>query len=194
MPDVVTGGRGHPARTVGTVGTVGAVRTVPTRTRLLVVAVLALLAVGDASARRLEVDALLERAGQGQATVAFADRRLAATVQYASPQLASPTAPAAVRADLQALVRREAAGQVPGLQRRRDEAAGTPVAPWHRATLRARAAYVRHLEARLARLEAASTELSTLYVRWPGLDERLQDARDALTVVAGRARTGAVLG
>ena len=182
MPDVVTGGRGHQ------------VSRVPTRTRVLVVAVLALLAVGDVQARRLEVDGLLERARQGQATVAFADRRVAATVQYASPQLTSPTAPVAVRADLQALVRREAAGQVPALQRRRDQAAGTPVAPWHRATLRARAAYVRHLDARLARLEAATTDLSTLYVRRPGLDERLQDARDAFTAVAGRARAGAVLG
>lgn len=182
MPDVVTGGRAQP------------VRTVPVRTRLLVVAVLALLAVGDAQARRLEVDALLERARQGQATVVFADRRLAATVQYASPQLTSPTAPAAVRADLSALVRREAAGQVPALQRRRDAAAGTPVAPWHRATLRARAAYVRHLEARLARLQAASADLSSLYVRRPGLAERRQEARDALTAVAGRARARAVLG
>ena len=80
-----------------------------TAARLLAVALLVLLGVADAQARRLEVDALVERAREGQATVAFADRRLAATVQYASPQLTSPTAPLAVRADLQALVRREAA-------------------------------------------------------------------------------------
>ena len=182
VTDVLSGGGGHP------------VGRLPAPARLLLVAVLVLLGVGDLQARRLEVDGLLERVRQGQATVAFADRRLAATVQYASPQLTSPTVPIAVRTDLQALVRREAAGQVPALQRRRDEAAAAPIAPWHRAAHRAREAYVLHLDARLARLEAATTDLSTLYVRQPGLDGRLQDARDALTAVAGRARTSAALG
>ena len=187
MTDVLSGGSGggHPHRR-RPAGRPAA--------RLLAVALLVLLGVADAQARRLEVDALVERARQGQATVAFADRRLAATVQYASPQLTSPTAPLAVRADLQALVRREAAGQVVRLQGRRDEVARTPVAPWHRSVRRARAAYLWHLDARVARLAAASTDLSTLYERRPGLDERLQQARDALTAVAGAGRTRDVLG
>ena len=190
MTDVLTGGAtvrpaGHPHG-----GTAG--RTLAAR--LLAAALLVLLAVADAQARRLEVDALVERAREGQATVAFADRRLTATVQYASPQLTSPTAPLAVRADLQALVRREAAGQVVGLRGRRDEVARTPAAPWHRSVRRARAAYVRHLDARLARLAAASIDLSTLYERRPGLDQRLQQARDALTAAAGAGRAREVLG
>ena len=168
-------------------------RTVSTPVRALLVTLLVLLGVADAQARRLEVDALLDRARAGQSTVAFADRRLAATVEYASPQLASPTAPAAVRADLQALVRREAAGQLPALLRRRDQAERSPVLPWHRTTRQARAAYVRHLDARVARLTAVSTDLAALYVRRPGLDQRLQAARDALTAAAGTERAGDAL-
>ena len=166
----------------------------PGHVRLLLGAVLGLLLVGDAAARRLEADALLERARQGQATVTYADRRISATVQYASPQLSSPTAPAAVRADLRALVRREAAGQVASLQRRRDEAASTPALPWHRTHRRARTAYVAHLDARLARLRTVSEDLSALYVPQPGLEERLQAARTALAAAVGAARTRDVLG
>jgi len=178
VTDVLAGGRDH-RRPVA---------------QLLGVALLVLLVVADGQARRLEVDGLVQRVREGQATVAFADRRLAGTVQYASPQLTSPTAPVAVRADLQALVRSEAAGQVPALTRRRDAAARTPVAVWHRSARQARAAYVRHLDARLARLTAASTDLSTLYKRRPELDERRQQARDALAAAAGQARSRGLLG
>ena len=162
--------------------------------RLLLGAVLVLLLVGDGAARRLEADALLDRARDGQATVAFVDRRLAATVQYASPQLTSPTAPAAVRDDLQALVRREAAGQVADLQRSRDQAEGSPVLPWHRTHRRARAAYVAHLDARLAWLRAVSQDLSPLFARQPGLQEQLETARAALVAAVGDRRTKDVLG
>ena len=167
---------------------------VPVHVWLLLGAIVGLLLVGDGVARRLEADALLDRARQGQATVAFADRRVTATVQYASPQLTSPDAPAAVRADLQALVRREAAGQVASLRRRRDQADRTPVLPWHRPLRRARTAYVAHLDARLARLQAVSQDLSALYIRPPGLEEQLQAARTALAAAAGAARTQDVLG
>lgn len=162
--------------------------------RLLLGAVLVLLLVGDGAARWLEADALLERAREGQATVAFAERRLTAIVQYASPQLTSPTVPAAVRADLQALVRREAAGQVGGLQRRRDRASRSPVLPWHRTHRRARTAYVAHLDARLAWLRAVSQDLSALYARQPGLEEQLQAARAALAAAVGDSRANDVLG
>lgn len=179
MSDVLAGGRAHPRS-----------RSAP----VLGVALLVLLVAGDAQARRLEVDGLVQRVREGQSTVAFADRRLAGTVQYASPMLTSPSAQAAVRADLQALVRREAAGQVPALARRREAAARTPVAVWHRSARKARAAYVRHLDARLARLTAASQDLSTLYERPPELDERLQQARVALAAAAGEGRSRGLLG
>lgn len=169
-------------------------RLTSTPVRALLAALLVLLVLGDVAAARLERDALLDRARAGEGAVAFADRRVSATVQYAAPQLTSPSAPAEVRADLQALVRREAAGQLSAVERRRDQAARTPVLPWHRTARRARTAYVQHLDARTARLRAVAQDLAALYVRRPALDELLAAARAAFVEAVGEARTREVLG
>ncbi|MCW2607291.1 MAG: hypothetical protein JWO60_1984, partial [Frankiales bacterium] len=85
----------------------------PRRTpRLLLpvlLAVAALLLLLDGVQGRREVDALVARAAAGEQAADYADRRVAGTVQYAGSQLT--TGPAAVRADLQRLVAREAQGQ-----------------------------------------------------------------------------------
>jgi hypothetical protein len=156
--------------------------------------VLALVGVAADDARRSsELGGVLDRVQQGNAAADYADRRLAATIEYAGPLLRAPDAPPDVRADLRRMVEREAAGQVPALQRARDRAAALRVLPWHAAEQRAQAASVRLLDARLQRLEEASRSIARLYQRLPEPDASEVAARRALEQVAPAGRVDAAL-
>lgn len=150
------------------------------RAQRLAAAVLALGLLGgfavDRQARQAEFEALLAQAAAGQAAVAYADRRLGATVQYASPVLGSAQTSARVRESLQGLVEQEAAQQARVLRRQADASARVPVWPWHDAQRAARSAYVAHLHARAAYLEAVAGDFEVLYGRPPELAVLLAQA------------------
>jgi hypothetical protein len=161
---------------------------------LVPLVVLALVGVGADDARRSsELGGLLDRVQQGNAAADYADRRLSATIEYAGPLLRAADAAPAVRADLRRMVQREAAGQVPALQRARDRTAALRVLPWHRSERRAQAASVRLLDERLKRLEEASRSIARLYQRLPEPDASERVARRALERVAPAGRVDAVL-
>ncbi len=159
-------------------------------TVLVVLALLVITAVvADGPWRRHEAGQLAERAAAAQRSIDFTDRRIAGTVQYASPQLTSAAASPGVRADLQRLVREAAAGRLQPLRERRAAVAATRVAPWHGDELRARSATLDYLDERLRLLEAVSIDLRKLYEPTPDLVVLRGEAADALSMIA---RTGPV--
>lgn len=156
----------------------------------VVLVVLGLVALSgfalDRQLRQAEFDALLAQAAAGQAAVAYADRRLGATVQYASPVLGSAQTSGSVRASLQGLVEQEAAQQAVVLRRHARASARIAVWPWHEQQRSARSAYVSYLVARAAYLEAVATDFDVLYGRPPELAARLAEAARAYDRAAVR--------
>lgn len=144
----------------------------PVRRRLVAAALVLVALAGlamDRSVRQAEFEALLAQATAGQAAIAYADRRLGATVQYASPVLGSAQTSPAVRKSLQGLVQREAAEQAAVLRRLRDATEALRTWPWHERQRRAQQAYAFHLDARVAYLEAVAADFHVLYGRPPEL-------------------------
>ena len=158
----------------------------PVRVVLVVLVALALVAViADGPWRRHESSRLADRAVAAQQSIDFTDRRIAGTVQYASPQLTSASAPPEVRADLQRLVRETAAGRVAPLRERRDAIAGTWLAPWHGDERRARTAVLAYLDERLRLLDAVTRNLTALYEPTPDLVALRDQAAAALSTIGG---------
>lgn len=142
--------------------------------------------VVDRQVRQAEFEALLAQATAGQAAVAYADRRLGATVQYASPVLGSAQTSPAVRESLQGLVEREAAQQAVVLRRHASASARVRVWPWHDEQRSARSAYLSYLTARAAYLESVAADFDVLYGRPPELELRLAEAARAYDRAAVR--------
>ena len=134
-----------------------------------------------------ELSRLLDRIGAAESTATYAEHRVAATVQYASPQLTSADVPPPVRRSLEQLVEAEAAGQVPVLQRAGDAAAGTTVLPWHRDVRTARDRYRSYAAHRLAVLRAGALDLGALRSPHPELDDERAAVRAALTAAGASA-------
>lgn len=165
----------------------------PVRGRLLVAVLVAVLLAGyglwqvDRRLADREVDALLERVAAGQSAVAYADRRIASTVTYAMPLLASASTTRAVRVSLQQLVQDAAAGQVGRLDAVASDVGRTRVLPWHGAVRRARAACARSLQAHAAHLGDVARDADALYARHPELERGRARARAALLRATGDA-------
>src|SRR3954447_14034745 len=152
-------------------------------------------AVGNSYLERRELSALLHRADAAQSTVAYTNHRIAATVDYARPQLFAASVPADVRTGLQQLVQDSAGQQVPALKHEREQVATTAVVPWHGSLRSARDALLRYLDARISYLRTITTQPDTLYVEQPELERLLDDTRTAFRGAAGangRLRVDAV--
>lgn len=121
----------------------------------------------------------------------YADRQIAATVQYAAPGL-SGSAPAGVRASLLQVVQQTAAkGVAPAVSARRSCAA-VRLLPWHAAQRRGRDAYVVYLGSRTDQLRRVASDLDALSTPSPELASSRADAllalRSALPAHADRLR------
>jgi hypothetical protein len=156
--------------------------TRPTARRLAVAAVALVVLAGfavDRHVRQAEFEALMAQAAAGQAAIAYADRRVGATVQYASPVLGSPQTSPLLRADLQRLVQAEAGSQAAVLRDRHVAGARIDIWPWHEEQRDAQRAYAVYLAARADYLEEVSADFGVLYGRPPELADRLMDAARA---------------
>lgn len=132
-----------------------------------------------------------------QATLQYADNRVAGTASYASPQLRSAQAPASVRADLRALVQSAAAGQVPALDAATARTSSVRIASWHTDQRRARQASVRLLRLQVARFRAGGQDIDALSRRPPEGERVRRLAADALRRAADtgqQSRVDALLG
>lgn len=116
----------------------------------------------------------------GQATVAYADARVAATVRYTQPLLGSASAPASVRAGLSRLVADEARGQLAPVTAERAAARQVRVLPWHDRLRRARASYATYLDVRLSYLRAGAADARVLLRPHPASASALEAAERAL--------------
>lgn len=148
--------------------------------------------VGDGWARDRELGRLLDDVRAGQATVAYADARVAATMRYTQPLLGSASVPASVRAGLGDLVADEARGQLGPVTAARTQALRVRVLPWHDALQRARASYAGYLETRLTYLRAGADDVRVLLRPHPASKRSLEAAERALvdagaTVASARA-------
>jgi hypothetical protein len=128
---------------------------------------------------------MLLRVQQSQDTIGYADRRVAATVDYTRPLLFGANVPAHVRAGLQQLVADSAAGQVGAVDEERAKAARLSVLAWHRGLRRAKTALLVYLEARVRYLRGVAANTHTLYVAHPELDELLDATRAAFVDATG---------
>ena len=146
----------------------------------MLVGALLVLGAGEGTARSQEREQLLSAVVDGQASARYAERRVAATAEYAGPALTSTAVPDAVREDLRALVRAEAAARVPALERASARAAGVPVAPWHGELREAREAYVAALDALVEHLRGVEQDLGRLYRRPESLTGATAQAERAL--------------
>jgi hypothetical protein len=144
--------------------------------------------VGNNVVERRELDRLLARVDSAQGTIAYSDRRVAATVDYTRPLLFGANVPANVRAGLQQLVADSAAGQVGAVEKERADAAEVSVLRWHRGLRRAKAALVAYLDVRVAYLRTVAGDSRTLYVVHPELAQSMARARTALRDAAGGAQ------
>jgi hypothetical protein len=150
---------------------------------IAVVLLLVIAAAGfvrEEQARGREFDALLAQVTQAQSAVQYSDARLAAIVQYTSPQLLSARAPARVRASLAALVQQAAAGRVAPMQAQRNRVATRSTGRWHPVDGRARDAYLAYLDDRIAFLKAAADDLDVLFKPQPNGPRLRAAARKAL--------------
>lgn len=145
-------------------------------------------AVGDRQVRAAEFDALLAQAVVGQGAIGYADRRIGATVQYASPVLGSSDTPLHVRKSLEGIVQDEARQQAAVLRVRHAASAAVRVLPWHDEQREARQAYAAYLAAKARYLEAVAVDFETLYGRPPELTAQLTAAARALDAAAPSAR------
>jgi hypothetical protein len=155
---------------------------------IVALVVVAVLFAGNNAAEGRELDRLLSRVDASQGTIAYADRRVAATVDYAQPLLFGADVPAGVRAGLQQLVADSAAGQVGALEQERTKAAELRVLAWHRGLRRAKTALVVYLDARVRYLRGVAANTHTLYVEHPELDRLLNDTRAAFANAAGASQ------
>lgn len=158
---------------------------------LVLVVGLLLVAVGavDRRQRARELDRILARAAAAQATIGYADRRIAGTLSYVEPQVRRPATSPQVRASLRALVQGEADGQLAALRTRRAAVRDVAVWPWHRANVAAREQYVDYLDTRISYLLSVATDFSSLFRSHPELARSSEAARSALTAAAGPAGT-----
>lgn len=160
--------------------------------RRLLVTVLAGLAlaaaVADQQVRAAEFDALLAQARAGQSAISYADGRIGATVQYASPVLGSSQTSSRVRASLEGIVSAEAARQAEALRDRAAASAAIRVLPWHSAHREARRAYTGYLAATAAYLQRVAADFDALYGRPPELAARLGAAARAYDAAAPGSR------
>lgn len=146
----------------------------------LLLAVLLLLVAGDAAARQAESDRLLAAVTAGQEAARYAERRVAATAEYAGPALTRAAVDEAVRADLRALVRSEARAQVPALRAAERAVRDVPALPWHGDVRAGRDAYAESLAALGDHLDAVEEDLRGLYTRPDVLRATSSRAREAL--------------
>jgi hypothetical protein len=145
---------------------------------------LGLVAINNVTESR-ELDRMLSRVHESLDTIAYADRRVAATVDYTRPLLFGANVPAHVRAGLQQLVADAAAGQVGAVEQERAKAAHLSVLAWHRDLRTAKRALVVYLDARVAYLRGVAANTHTLYVAHPELDQLLRDTRAAFADAVG---------
>lgn len=181
MADVVEAGPDRPRRRL------------PGRLLLAAAVVAGLLVVADGAVAEREATQVLARLRAGEQASVYADRRLAGTVEYTSGQMTSPSAPAALRADLRQLVQREAQGQERPVRTARDRVRAVRVLAWHGDERAARAAAVRLLDARLQRLQEVAADVDRLYERRPEPAASARRARAALSGLVPRRDLDALL-
>ena len=117
----------------------------------------------------------------------YADNRVAATAQYASPLLTSADVTPDVRRGLEQLVEQAAAGQLPDVQR---SVASTrmSVLPWHQDLRTARDRYRSYATHRLAVLRAGATHIDALRTPHPELVAEFAAVRVALSAAGASPR------
>jgi sensor c-di-GMP phosphodiesterase-like protein len=108
---------------------------------------------------RREQDALRTCVTQAQGDLRHLLDKAHGTEEYAGRLRTSPTTPAPVRASLSALVTATVADELPLLRADRRDCDFWTL-PWHG---RERDAYVGYLDARLAQLQAATTDIDALH-------------------------------
>ena len=143
--------------------------------------------VADGQLRHRELTRLLGRIEAAQATATYADNRVAATAQYASPLLTSADVTPNVRRGLEQLVEQAAAGQVPAVQRS-VASIELPVLPWHHDVRTARDRYQSYAAHRLGVLRAGATDIRALGTPHPELARELAAVRSALTAAGASPR------
>ena len=143
--------------------------------------------VVDGQLRDRELRRLLGRIEAAQATATYADNRVAAMAQYASPLLTSAEVTPTVRRGLEQLVEQAAAGQLPDVQRS-VAATETSVLPWHHALRAARDRYRSYARHRLDVLRAGSMRIDALRTPHPELAAELDEVRGALTAAGASPR------
>ena len=150
VPDQLSGGRDRSHRRVGR--------------RTLVAASLVVVALAGADRWQLarERAALVSCVEQGQGEVVYADRRIAATTQYASPALTGTQTPPGVRRSLRQIVQRVAGDAVAPTVAAAAACRRPLVLPWHGVQRSARDRYATYLSGEADRLRSGSRDLDAL--------------------------------
>jgi hypothetical protein len=123
------------------------------------IALLVVLVIAHNVQSRREQDALARCVTEAQGDLKHLLDKAYGTEQYAGPLRTSPTTPARVRASLDALVTGSVADELPTLRADRQDCEFWAL-PWHGSE---RDAYVRYLDARLAQLQLATTDVGALH-------------------------------
>ena len=158
--------------------------------RLLVVAGLlaVLVAAGDRWQLHRETTALVRCVENGQAQIGYSVGRVAAVLQYASPQLYGASTPARVRDSLAQVVRSTATEQLGPLAAERRRCERGQLVPWHSAQRRARNAYLAYLAAGGRQLLAIANQADEQGGTSGDVERRRRAARDALVAALPAAR------
>jgi hypothetical protein len=138
----------------------------------------------DGRVRQNEINQLTVQVTAGQQSITQAEANIASMVDYGAPLLFSSAVSAGVRTDLQALVERAAGEGAGGVRSARGQLSEMAVLPWHGSIERARIAYQRYLDARIASLDATSLALAAAYRSHPEFADLLRQAREASVAAA----------
>ena len=127
---------------------------------MLAAAQLLLVLAGVGSVQRVQVEDLRDCVSGTRSDLDYVRAKAAAVETYAGSQLTSPAVPARVRASLAQLVTDTVARELPALERSRErcEFATVPTS----AVRRAREAWAAYLDAQLAQLRRAASDLAAL--------------------------------
>ena len=142
----------------------------------------------DSFVQRQELDALVAQVTAAQSQIAYSNRRITATVEYAGPLLFAASVQPRVRRGLQQLVADSASAQISDMAGERERATEVSVLPWHTDRRRARAALVRYLDGRVAYLQAVAADSNLLYTESPRLRTLFRQLVDAFRDAAGAAQ------
>lgn len=168
------------------------IRRWPRITLAVLIAGIVLVAGWDARQHEREADQLFAAIEKSQATMAYAERAVVATVTYASPALVLTKTPQAVRQDLVELVEDVAAEEAAAVEVARGQVAVVAFWPWHDDIDVARTAYLQYLDHRATRLLAGAAGSGTTAEAAERADQYLREARNALISALNDGRAARV--